>query len=312
MPHNRCVAAVTSLACLAVRLAAAGLAARRAAAHPVSTRNGLKVPAGVAYLPDLVYGSGGNEKLLLDLAHPREGSGPFPAVVVLHGGCWVGGNRKRCVPMVLELARHGHVAISASYRLAPRHRYPAQVHDARCAVRWLRANAARYRIDPERIAVLGYSAGGHLACLLGTTADNRDLEGTGGHAGYSSQVQLVVAYYPPTDLLRMPRSYLRTLVLESFLGSSSARTCIRASPITHAGRHSAPTLLVHGTDDRVVPLAQSEAFARKLREAGAHVELRTLHNAGHGFGSGPRDRDREANRIALEFLDRHFTPGARL
>jgi dipeptidyl aminopeptidase/acylaminoacyl peptidase len=105
---------------------------------------------------------------------------------------------------------------------------------------------------------------------------------------------------------------LRTLVLESFLGSSSARSCTQASPITHAGRGSAPTLLIHGTDDRVVPFAQSEVFARKLREAGAHVRLHTLHNAGHGFGSGPRDRDREANRTALEFLDRHFTPRAHL
>jgi acetyl esterase/lipase len=296
------------LACLAVLLAGAGLPAVRAAAPPPSTRKGPKVPAGVAYLPDLVYGTGGKEKLLLDLAQPRQGAGPFPAVLVLHGGAWIMGSRKSCVPIVLELARHGCVAVSASYRLAPRHCYPAQIHDAKCAVRWLRANAARYHIDPRRIAVLGYSAGGHLACLLGTTAGHRHLEGTGGHAGQCSKVQVVVAYYPVTDLRRLRKSNLHAIVLESFLGGSSARAYAQASPITHADRRSAPTLLIHGTADLLVPFAQSHVFARKLREAGAHVQLHTIRKAGHGFGSGPGAHDREADRTALEFLKGHFTP----
>jgi acetyl esterase/lipase len=307
MSHNRRASAITLLSCLAVLLSGVTLPAVRAAAPPPSTRKGPKVPAGVAYLPDLVYGSGGKEKLLLDLAQPRKGTGRFAAVLVLHGGAWITGNRKSCVPIALELARHGYLAVSASYRLAPVYRYPAHIHDAKCAVRWLRANAARYRIDPNRIAVLGYSAGGHLACLLGTTAGHRHLEGTGGHAGHSSKVQLVVAYYPVTDLCRLCKSFLHTLVVESFLGSS-ARACARASPITHADRRSAPTLLIHGTADLLVPFAQSEVFARKLRETGAHVQLHTIHKAGHGFGCGPGEHDREADRTALEFLNRHFTP----
>jgi acetyl esterase/lipase len=303
MPHNRRAAAVALLACLAVLLPAV-----RAAAPPVSTRKGPKVPSGVVYRPDLVYGSGGKEKLLLDLARPRKGTGPFPATLVLHAGAWIMGSRKSAVPMILELARRGYVAVSASYRLAPGHRYPAQLHDAKCAVRWLRANAARYRIDPERIAVLGYSAGGHLACLLGTTGTQPGLEGTGGHAGHSSKVQLVVAYYPVTDLGRLRKSFPHALVLKPFLGSSSARACARASPISHADRCSAPTLLIHGTADMLVPLAQSEVFARKLREAGTYVKLHTIEKAGHGFGSGPGEHDREADRTALEFLKEQFTP----
>jgi acetyl esterase/lipase len=306
MSHNRRAAAF-SLAFLAV-LSAGALPAVRAAAPPSSTRKGPKVPPGVAYHPDLVYGSGGKEKLLLDLARPRKGSGPFPAVLVLHGGAWIMGSRKSTVPMILELARHGYVAVSASYRLAPGHRYPAQLHDAKCAVRWLRANAARYRIDPERVAVLGYSAGGHLACLLGTTAGRGDLEGTGGHAGHSSQVQLVVAYYPVTDLGRLRKSFPHALVLKPFLGSSSARACAGASPISHAGRWSAATLLIHGTADLLVPFEQSQVFERKLREAGAYVKLHAIEKAGHGFGSGPGEHDREADRTALAFLNEHFTP----
>src|SRR5262249_2540084 len=151
--------------------------------------------------------------------------------------------------------RRGYVAATASYRLAPQHTWPAQIHDARCAVRWLRANAARHHIDPDRIAALGFSSGGHLACLLGTTAGRRDLEGAGGHAASSSRVQLVVGYSPPTDLGALRLSYLHAWVLKGFLGNPTDKACTQASPLTHADRRSAPTLLIHGTADMVVPLS---------------------------------------------------------
>jgi acetyl esterase/lipase len=303
MSHNR-----LSVSVLSILLAGACLNSANAAAPPPRVRPALKVPAEVRYIPDLRYGSGGTEDLHLDLAQPRQGSGPFPAVLVLHGGAWFKGNRKSCLPIILELARHGCVAVSANYRLAPKHRYPAQIHDAKCAVRWLRANASRYRIDPERIAALGYSAGGHLACLLGTTAGQRELEGTGGHAGHSSKVNLVVGYYPVTDLQALRITFLHSLIVDRLLGKSGAVACSQASPITHADRRSAPTLLLHGTADLLVPHSQSRTFADKLRVAGAHVQLHTLKEAGHGFGSGPGAHDREADRIALEFLNRHFKP----
>jgi acetyl esterase/lipase len=301
MSHNRLVAAA-----LATLLAGAVVNAVQAAAPPARVRSALKIPEEVRYVPDLRYGTAGTEDLHLDLAQPRHGNGPFPAVLVLHGGAWTKGSRKSSVPMILELARHSYVAVSASYRLAPRHRYPAQLHDAKCAVRWLRANAARYRIDPARIAVLGYSAGGHLACLLGTTAGRRDLEGTGGHAGHSSKVSLVVGYYPVTDLQALRLTFLHSLIVDRFLGKFSATVCSQASPITHVDRRSAPTLLLHGTADLVVPHSQSHAFADKLRASGVHVLLHTLKEAAHGFGSGPGAHDREADRIALTFIDRHF------
>jgi acetyl esterase/lipase len=291
------VAALTSL------LAGADLTAVQAAAPPA--RQGLKVPAEVRYHPDLRYGTGGKEDLLLDLAQPRHGSGPFPAVLVLHGGGWTSGSRKTYVPMILELARQGFVAVSASYRLAPRHRYPAQIHDAKCAVRWLRASAGRYRIDPERIAAWGYSSGGHLACLLGTTAGRAELEGTGGHARHSSKVQLVIGYYPVTDLKALRTSFLHSLIVDRLLGKSSATVCSQASPITHVDRRSAPTLLLHGTADVLVPVSQSQTFADKLLASGVHVQLHILE-AGHNFGSGPGAHDREADRIAHTFIERHL------
>ncbi len=276
-----------------------------AAAPPASAQPDGKVPQEVIYLPDIHYGTAGKEKLLLDLARPRRGTGLFPAVLVLHGGGWTAGSRKYCRPVILELARHGHVAVAASYRLAPRHRFPAQLHDARCAVRWLRAHAARHRIDPQRIAALGFSSGGHLACLLGTASN---LEGDGCQAGHSSRVQLVVAYYPVTDLASLDKGYLHTLVLKNLLGRVTPETCAEASPMTHACRRCPPTLLLHGTADWVVPPSQSRDFAKKLRTVGAAVELHLLDGAGHGFGCGPGAHDRQANRAAREFLKRHFRP----
>jgi acetyl esterase/lipase len=292
---------------LGVLLAGASLADARGAAPPAARLNP-KAPPDVACIPGLVYGRAGKVRLLLDLAQPRKGSGPFPAVLVLHGGAWISGSRKSCLPIIVELARRGCVAVAADYRLAPRHRFPAQVHDAKCAVRWLKANAARYNIDPDRIAVLGYSAGGHLACLLGTTAGRRHLEGSGGHAGHSSKVQLVVAYYPVTDLLALRKSFLHALVLKKLLGQDTTTACTLASPISHADRCSAPTLLIHGTADLLVPVSQSRVFANKLNAAGVRVRLCCLDGAGHGFGSGPGSHDHAADRAALEFLTRHLGP----
>src|SRR5829696_7667281 len=118
---------------------------------------------------DLVFARPGDEVLRLDMALPGRGEGPFPAVVCLHGGGWTGGTRKQMAQTIDVLARRGFVAVSPDYRLAPKHRFPACVEDCKAAVRWLRANAGQYRIDPKRIGVVGLAAGGHLACLLGTT-----------------------------------------------------------------------------------------------------------------------------------------------
>src|SRR5262249_2514863 len=151
---------------------------------------------------DLVYGKGSDTELQLDLAMPKNGAGRFPAIVCIHGGGWVSGNRQDLTKSVEILAGRGYVAVTISYRLAPAARFPAQIEDCKAAVRWLRAHAREDKINPERIGVVGYSAGAHLACLLGTTDKNDGLEGAGGNPEQSSRVQAVVSFFGPTDLTR--------------------------------------------------------------------------------------------------------------
>jgi acetyl esterase/lipase len=160
---------------------------------------GPQVPEDVHYVPDLTYGTVGTTRLMLDVAYPKKGNGPFPAVVLLHGGGWCLGSRKSNVPLALKLAHEGYVAVPVSYRLSGAAPFPAAIHDVKGAVRWLRAHAQTYPIDPERIAALGYSSGGHLACLLGATGGLARFEGDGGHKDQSSRVQAVVSYYGLTD-----------------------------------------------------------------------------------------------------------------
>src|SRR5262249_22409445 len=146
--------------------------------------------------------------LQLDLAMPKDGDGPFPAVVCIHGGGWRGGSRQdltRSIPplggrsLIEYLAGRGYVAATVSYRLAPKDKFPAQIEDCKAAVRWLRANAKKYKINPERFGAVGFSAGGHLVSLLGTSDKDDALEGNGGNPEQSSRVQAVVNFFGPTD-----------------------------------------------------------------------------------------------------------------
>jgi acetyl esterase/lipase len=278
-------------------------------------------PPGVVHEPDLTYSP--RTGLQLDLAYPKERNGPSPAVLVIHGGCWqeIGGNRKSCLPIAFQLASQGFVVATVSYRKASVAPFPAQLHDVKCAVRWLRAQAGKYALDPDRIAALGYSSGGHLASLLGTTADVSGLEGDGGHAGQSSRVQAVVNCYGPTDLARLydhcehgPCSLLQKQVgpplLERLLGGPPDRAADRyaqASPLTHVSKDAAPTLLIHGTADELVPLEQSQRFAAALKKAGAEVELLAVEKAGHAFGGGRGgDHGKRADDAVREFLQRRL------
>ncbi|MCE9564575.1 MAG: alpha/beta hydrolase [Planctomycetes bacterium] len=148
----------------------------------------------------LIFATAGKTELKLDLTMPKEGDGPFPAVVVIHGGGWSAGDRGQGAFIAELQAQAGYVAATIDYRLAPAHRFPAQIEDCKASVRWLRANAKKYKIDPERIGAIGFSAGGHLACLLGTTTKDDGFDGDGGSAEQSSAVRAVVSVAGPTDL----------------------------------------------------------------------------------------------------------------
>jgi acetyl esterase/lipase len=278
------------------------------------------LPPGVEYLPDLVFGTADGTELKLDLARPSQGAGPFPAVVCVHGGGWHMGTRKMYRSWLQELAQQGYVAVSVGYRLSPKHRFPCQINDVKCAVRWLRANADKYGVDRDRIGCLGDSAGGHLVCLLGATSKKDGLEGDGGHADQSSAVCCVVAYYPPTDLT-MAHEVIRggkapfleglyaKKCLEDLLGGPpekvGAEKYAQCSPLCYAGKHCPPTLLVHGTADRLVPIEQSKLLEKKLREAGVDVTLLPIEKGGHGFWG--KDNEKAA-RAAMEFLTKHLKP----
>ena len=176
---------------------------------------------------DILYGQAGDTKLKLDLAKP-EGDGPFPAIVFIHGGGWLGGHRNAYRSAIEEAARRGYVAVTISYRLVQFEEpvtestkgdpiFPAQVHDAKAAVRWLRANAEKYDVDPERIGVTGASAGGHLSLMVGLTDAEDGLEGDSGSPDQSSRVQAVVNMFGPTELASAVPSRLSTLERQGLL-----------------------------------------------------------------------------------------------
>jgi acetyl esterase/lipase len=294
----------------------AGWAPARAQEKPAGPR----VPPGVEYLPDLTYCTVDNTEMKLDLARPKDGTGPFPAVVCVHGGGWHMGTRKMYTAWVLELARNDYVAVSVSYRLTPKYQFPCQINDVKCAVRWLRANADKYKVDPERIGCIGDSAGGHLVCLLGTTSKKDGLDGDGGYAEQSSAVKCVVAYYPPTDLtivhevIRDGKApFLEGLyakkVVEDLLGGPpekvGADKYAKCSPVCYACKEAAPMLLIHGTADKLVPIEQSKLLEKKLKEAGAEATVLPIEKGGHGFWG----KDSEtAAMAAMEFFAKHLKP----
>lgn len=215
---------------------------------------------------------------------------PTPAVIYLHGGGWAEGERSTGLYPWLNplLAAHGFITVSVTYRLSGFASFPAQIHDVKAAVRWLRANAQQYHIDPDHIGVWGDSAGGHLAALLGVTGDISTLEGNCGSSGYSSRVQAVVARCAPYDFLR-PGGELSndapSPVTQLLGGTVSEREELMrvASPISYMRPGVPPFLIVHGTLDEVVPFEQAERFTQALKAVGSEVDFLPIPGAYHNL-----------------------------
>jgi acetyl esterase/lipase len=253
------------------------------------------------------YANPGDEHLQLNLARPKDGAEPRPAVLCIHGGGFRAGKRERWDGLCKQLAERGFVAATVTYRLAPKNQYPAAIHDVKAAVRWLRANAHKYRIDPDRIGVIGDSAGGHLAQFLGVTGDVSAFEGQDGNPGQSSRVSCVVNYYGPSDFTQ---SYGKSVdaaeVLPLWLGGNLEAARLRhieASPLNWVTPHAAPTLIIHGTKDNYVAYEQAVWMHDRLKACGVPVELLTLEDAGHGFKGADAER---AERATLDFFDRQL------
>lgn len=254
---------------------------------------------------DVVYGKGGGEDLRLNLYAPEGLPGPFPAVVILHGGGWCDGCKDEFQTCGEVFAQWGYVAVMIDYRLAPRHKFPAQLEDAKCAVRWLRANAERYRIDTDRIVALGISAGAHLALLLGFTEPKDGFEGQGGHPEQSSRVQAVINCMGPIDLTRPGWPEISERMFIELLGGSREQIPAAyraASPITYIRKGVPPVFTLHGTMDEIVPNDQATLLDRALRAVGATSRLEKVEGKDHGWNWTPHDAAR-AMVMALDFLD---------
>jgi acetyl esterase/lipase len=271
-----------------------------------------KPPAAenVVFESNVEYANPAGQHLQLDLTRPRTGEGPFPAVLCIHGGGFRAGSRQSYDELCKRLAGQGYVAVTVSYRLAPKFPFPAAAHDVKEAVRWLRANAPKYHVDPERIGVTGSSAGGHLAQFLGVTADIKEFEGDGANRDQSSRVSCVVNFYGPSDFTR---SYGKSVdaaeVLPLFLGGNldqARHRHILASPISWVTPHAAPTLCIHGTKDPYVAYEQAVWLVDRLKAVDVETELLTLEGAGHGFRGQDAQR---AEAAMLDFFARHLKTG---
>jgi acetyl esterase/lipase len=272
-----------------------------AAAQPPKT----KVPDGVTPHLDLPYVENGHVRQKLDLYLPQKSDGPLPVLVWIHGGGWQAGDKAN--PPLLPYATKGYAVASVNYRLSQHAIYPAQIEDCKAAIRWLRANAKKFNLNPDKIGVAGASAGGHLVALLGTTGDAKELEGTGGNLDQPSRVQCVVDLFGPTDLSKMGGTHDNPTSPEAKLLGGPVQEVkekvAKANPIAFVTKSSAPFLILHGDKDKTVILSQSEMLVDALKKVGVEVRLVVVAGAGHG---GPTFMLGDNAAIVEEFFGKHL------
>ncbi|HJM76625.1 MAG TPA: alpha/beta hydrolase [Dehalococcoidia bacterium] len=244
------------------------------------------------------FGTGGGRDLACDVFTPPGGADNAPGVLIIHGGGWREGDRSQLRGYGLRLARAGYVCVASEYRLTPESPWPAQIHDVKTALRWMRANATDLGLNPDRIAVEGNSAGAHLALLIAGTAGVAEFEGEGGNPGVSTDVSVAIGIYGPTDFITSGGG--RVLVADQ--GEDVARA---ASPITYIDGEFPPTLLIHGNADETVAPEQSELMYRALLCAGVATELHMYAGQPHAFDAEPVFARQCADLMRL-FLDRYI------
>jgi acetyl esterase/lipase len=263
----------------------------------------IRIEKGISYLP-----SDRAEKADLYLPPKFENGKKYPGVVIIHGGGWTGGKRDaaREINIGTTLASHGYVCLSIDYLLhdpqSDKSCWPQNLYDCKTAVRWLRANAERLHLDAKHVGVIGGSAGGHLASMVGVTGPSAGLDPAGPYADQSCAVNCVVDLYGPADLSdRNDIAVLRKT-------RSEAPELYRAFSVTsHLDKSDPPFLIMHGTADTTVPLSQSELLAAALTKAGVEITLEIIEGAPHTFHLQPKQKD--LRPIVLAFFAKHLKPG---
>ncbi len=260
------------------------------------------LPDGVVLEKDIEYGNAGGHSLQLDLYRPAKITKPVPALLFIHGGAWKSGKRQDYHFYTAAYAKKGYVVATASYRLVGQAPFPAAVQDCKCAVRWLRANATKYNIDPAQIAVIGGSAGGHLSMMLGYS-DDPGLEGDSGNKGVSSRVSAVVNIYGVYDMTTQIAKDSDSV--SNFLQGKSIDEAPelyrQSSPRFHLDKTDPPTLILHGTIDELVPIGQADALA-------AHLKRLKIPHAYGRLDGWPHTMDlaKPVNDYCQAMMDRFF------
>lgn len=276
-------------------------------------------PVQLTFIPDIQYGNADEKPLLLDMFIPHDSSDVArPCMIWLHGFGWFAGTRRDNleISMCTFFAAHGFVTISIEYRLSDEATFPAQLHDVKGAIRWLRANAGTYHLDPEHIGISGASAGGTLAALAGLTGDRPDLEGRSGNLAYSSRVQAVAVASAPADFLQQGgamRNDIDGPISWLFGGTKPEKSDLMrlASPIHHVHADAPPFLIAHGTLDETVPFEQSRRLYDALLAAGAQAELQPIDGVYHNWrteaeGLPGREDTWKLGPMSLPFFQTHL------
>jgi acetyl esterase/lipase len=275
-----------------------------------------RLPDGVVIERDIPFAEVDGRPLLLDVMIPATPADqPWPVAIFIHGGAWHAGDKSNGARYVLDLARAGYLGFSINYRLTQQAPFPAQIHDCKAAVRWVRAHAAEYGGDPNRIAVLGPSAGGHLATLLALSGGDAQLEGTvGDHLDVSSDVQVAANWFGPSDLRagseelqRWQRTVMRELL--GALPEDVPEVAVAASPITYVDPGDPPLIIIHGDADPTVSVWQSQVLYRAASDAGVPTVYIEVPEGGHGqFRYTDPDHDELVARM-IEFFDEQLSSG---
>jgi acetyl esterase/lipase len=275
------------------------------------------VPAGVKAQTNIPYVEKGSQSQVLDIYLPEKPSDkPLPLMIWIHGGAWMGGNQAN--PPALFLVNKGFAVASIQHRMSGEAKWPAQSYDCKAAVRFLRANAAKYNFDPDHFGIGGDSSGGHLAAFIGTSGDVKEMDGDLGNSGVSSRVQAVIDWFGPTDFTAMAKQSGRGSMIQHddanspesmLLGgpvqqkTEAAKT---ANPLTYIDKNDPSFLIMHGDNDTLVPLGQSIMLAKALIDAGIEVTMKTLAGAGH---EDMQFRNAENQKLMEEFLSRKLKSG---